>query len=289
VADTFPSFASNTAVLDGVKIHYLCGGSGPPVILVHGLGSSAAVEFYYNLESLAGEHQVFAVDLPGFGRSDKPALEYTIELFVRVLRDFMRSLGIAPAAVMGVSMGGRIALAMALDFPGRVRSLIMAASGSGPAARHGAGTVPGLGIGFISELAEKGFEKHIRDELLDSDTYLTDEYRASHPNEARAFYDMASSLYAKWPEFLRLVAARQNFEGTHRLGDLRMPVLIAVGDLDSGGSNHVYQAQQMKERIPSAELRILPGQSHGFFWQAPGETNDWIAEWVLGHAKGAVS
>jgi pimeloyl-ACP methyl ester carboxylesterase len=68
------------------------------------------------------------------------------------------------------------------------------------------------------------------------------------------------------------------------LGDIKVPVLIAVGDKDTGGSNHVYQANAMKSRIPHAEMKMLPGQSHGFFWEAPEETNRWIAEWVLGHA-----
>jgi pimeloyl-ACP methyl ester carboxylesterase len=80
------------------------------------------------------------------------------------------------------------------------------------------------------------------------------------------------------------VAARQNYEGTHRLGEIKAPVLIAVGDRDTGGSNHMYQAQAMKARLPHAELRILPGQTHGFFWEAPQETNAWIADWVLRHA-----
>jgi len=273
----------------GIDMYYETHGSGEPLVLIPSTAFACNVWHPSQVADLSKRLRLIVMDPRGVGRTTHAGGFYTVEQMAYDVVALLDVIGVDSAHVLGHSMGGRIALAMALDFPGRVRSLIMAASGSGPAARHGAGTVPGLGIGFISELAEKGFEKHIRDELLDSDTYLTDEYRASHPNEARAFYDMASSLYAKWPEFLRLVAARQNFEGTHRLGDLRMPVLIAVGDLDSGGSNHVYQAQQMKERIPSAELRILPGQSHGFFWQAPGETNDWIAEWVLGHAKGAVS
>jgi pimeloyl-ACP methyl ester carboxylesterase len=50
------------------------------------------------------------------------------------------------------------------------------------------------------------------------------------------------------------------------------------------GSNHVAQAQVLAKRIPSAEYKVLKGQSHGFFWQAPGETNEWILQWVRNHA-----
>src|SRR6202011_6365133 len=103
MAAQFPSFESRTVTVDGVNIHYVCGGSGTPLVLVHGLGSSAAVEFYYNLEPLAAHHRVIAVDLPGFGQSDKPALEYTIELFVKAVSDLIASEGLTRTAVMGVS------------------------------------------------------------------------------------------------------------------------------------------------------------------------------------------
>jgi pimeloyl-ACP methyl ester carboxylesterase len=60
--------------------------------------------------------------------------------------------------------------------------------------------------------------------------------------------------------------------------------LVVVGDNDVVGSNHVAQAQVLAKRIPKAEYKILKGQSHGFFWQAPEETNAWILQWVGNHA-----
>lgn len=121
----FPSFESRTLTVDGLNIHYFCGGSGSPLVLVHGLGSSAGVEFYFNLEPLAAYHHVLAIDLPGFGRSDKPAVEYTIAVFIKAVRDLMRSESLERAAVMGVSMGGRVALGLALESPEMVERLIL--------------------------------------------------------------------------------------------------------------------------------------------------------------------
>src|SRR2546422_5745359 len=132
----FPSFNSRTVAIDGVNIHYVCGGSGSPLVLVHGLGSSAAVEFYFNLEPLAANHRVLAIDLPGFGHSDKPVLEYTIELFVKAVRDVIASEELERAAVMGVSMGGRVALGLALESPELVERLVLVdAVGVGPPRR----------------------------------------------------------------------------------------------------------------------------------------------------------
>src|SRR2546423_2277300 len=136
MAAPFPSFDSRTVAIDGVNVHYVCGGSGSPLVLVHGLGSSAAVEFYFNLEPLAANHRVLAIDLPGFGHSDKPVLEYTIELFVKAVRDVMASEELARAAVMGVSMGGRVALGLALEWPELVERLVLVdALGVGPPRR----------------------------------------------------------------------------------------------------------------------------------------------------------
>ena len=81
--------------------------------------------------------------------------------------------------------------------------------------------------------------------------------------------------------------ARHNFEGTHRLGDVRAPTLVLIGDHDSGRSNHLAQAEVLAKRIPGAEMRILKGQSHGFFWQATEETNALILDWVKKHAGAA--
>src|SRR5437588_5645862 len=136
MAASFPSFDSRTVTVDGVNLHYLCGGSGSPLVLVHGLGSSAAVEFYYNLEPLVAHHRVVAIDLPGFGQSDKPLLEYTIDLFVKAVSDLMASEGLPRAAVMGVSLGGRVALGLALTSPEQVERLILVdALGVGPPRR----------------------------------------------------------------------------------------------------------------------------------------------------------
>ncbi len=61
--------------------------------------------------------------------------------------------------------------------------------------------------------------------------------------------------------------------------------LVVIGDQDVVGSNHVAQAEVLAKRIPGSEHKILKGQSHGFFWQVPEDTNSWIIAWVLSHAS----
>jgi pimeloyl-ACP methyl ester carboxylesterase len=165
-----------------------------------------------------------------------------------------------------------------------VRSLILAAAGSGPAARGGEECVGGLPYRVVNEMVEFGFEGYVRNEVFDTTTYFTKTYLAQHPDKVEAFWDMVWKHHAKWHPFLRLVMARHAFEATHRLGDIAVPTLVVIGDNDDVGSNHVKQAEALANRIPDAEPRVLEGQSHGFFWQAPEETNAWILDWVARHA-----
>lgn len=90
------------------KIHYYEVGDGPAVILLHGLDLDASF-WVLQIPALARSHRVYAVDMLGFGRSDKPPLEYSIETFVEFLEGFMKKAGIPRATLVGLSLGGWIA------------------------------------------------------------------------------------------------------------------------------------------------------------------------------------
>jgi pimeloyl-ACP methyl ester carboxylesterase len=197
----------------------------------------------------------------------------------------MDHLNIPAAHLLGHSMGGRIALAVAENYPGRVKSLIMAASGSGPASRSGPDCVAGLPYRTVYELVSLGLEGTVRHEICESDAFFTKEYRERHPDKVAAFFQLAWATHAKLSEFIHIIIARHNFEGTHRLGDVRAPTLVVIGDNDSGRSNHLAQAEVLAKRIPGAQMKILKGQSHGFFWQATEETNTLTLDWVKKHAE----
>jgi len=193
-------------------------------------------------------------------------------------------LGIRSAHLFGHSMGGRIALETALNFPGRVKSLIMAASGSGQAPRPGADCVPGLPHWLLTRLVGNGFEQSLREEYTDTSSFFTDDYRKAHPEKMEEFWRMVYPTHAKMDAYLHLITARHTWEATHRLGDVQCPTLVLIGDNDHGRSNHVVQANAMISRMKGATLRILEGQSHGFPWQAAQMTNQVVSDWVAAHA-----
>ncbi|HEY8737560.1 MAG TPA: alpha/beta fold hydrolase [Candidatus Dormibacteraeota bacterium] len=291
MADTFPSFQSRTATLDGVKIHYLCGGLGPPLLLVHGLGSSAAVEFYYNLEALAAHHQVLAVDLPGFGQSDKPPLEYTIDLFVKVLRHFLASLGVERTAVMGVSMGGRVALGLALDAPDCVERLVLVdALGVGqPRAvlAYRLLLTRGLGEFTLSGTARalRGMQPRTIRRFWgwylrrpgSVDTILSDDRISNHRRLLSTPAYRAAYLSA-----LRSIAGTRRLRDgvvvEHRLSELRMPTLLVWGRHD-----HIFpaaHAEAARSRISGSRVEIFEGSGHTPQMEEPDRFNRLVLDFL---------
>ena len=100
-------------------------GAGEPMICIHGLGGTKA-SFLPTVAALADRHRVIALDLPGFGESDKPiAAAYDAPYFARSVTGLMDALDIESAHVVGNSLGGRVAIEVGLLDPGRVRSLVL--------------------------------------------------------------------------------------------------------------------------------------------------------------------
>src|SRR3989441_11636975 len=111
--------------IGALRVHHMHGGRGTAVVFVHGLGSSGYMEWRHTLESIAARHRVFAPDLPGYGRTDKPRARYTVPYFARFVRRYMEDRGLRSAALVGTSLGGRIALEVALEQPKMVRKLVL--------------------------------------------------------------------------------------------------------------------------------------------------------------------
>jgi pimeloyl-ACP methyl ester carboxylesterase len=105
--------------------YWEAGTSGSAVLLLHGIGCSVH-EWESNIEVLAARHRVFALDLLGFGLTDKPAHEnYSLRRLARFILDFMKVKGITRAHLAGNSLGGRLALECAAIAPGQVKSLLL--------------------------------------------------------------------------------------------------------------------------------------------------------------------
>jgi pimeloyl-ACP methyl ester carboxylesterase len=121
-------FVARYLQADGAKIRYIDAGHGPPVIFLHGLCASMYA-WRKNLPAVAAAgFRVIAFDNRGFGLSDKPPAPYDNAAYVRLAVALMDSLRLTDAVLVGHSMGGAIAAHVAIDYPQRVRGLVLVAS-----------------------------------------------------------------------------------------------------------------------------------------------------------------
>jgi pimeloyl-ACP methyl ester carboxylesterase len=110
--------------VDGLRLYVEEHGDGEPLLLIHGLGSSAR-DWQAQVPYFAHRHRVMACDLRGHGRSDKPPGPYAIPQFARDVAVLLRKQDAAPAHVVGLSMGGMVALELAASAPVLLRSLVV--------------------------------------------------------------------------------------------------------------------------------------------------------------------
>jgi pimeloyl-ACP methyl ester carboxylesterase len=110
--------------MNGHTIFYTVKGQGKPLLLIHGYGAGIWV-WEKQIEVLSEWYRVYALDLIGHGFSDRPKIPYTPETYIHCIKDFMDRVGIEKATLIGNSMGGGIAWAMAILFPERVDHLIL--------------------------------------------------------------------------------------------------------------------------------------------------------------------
>ena len=137
--------------INGLPIRYLSAGEGPPLVLLHGAGDNA-LDWRLVMPTLAATHRVYAPDLPGSPDSARPATDYSPAFFERFVVTFVNSLGIGRATYVGNSLGGLIALRLALSEPARVAALVLVDSASLGYAINPAFTsvnFPGLGEAAI--------------------------------------------------------------------------------------------------------------------------------------------
>jgi 4,5:9,10-diseco-3-hydroxy-5,9,17-trioxoandrosta-1(10),2-diene-4-oate hydrolase len=165
----------------GYEMHYLEHGSGPAVVFVHGSGPgvNAYSNFFPNYRAIAAAgYRCVLPDMIGFGWSSKPDdIDYTLELFVPALREFLDLLKIERCVLVGNSLGGAISMKLAIDHPERVEKLIVMGPG-GIEARETYFKMPGIQK-MVSQFVGSGFDRPGLRRLLELLAYdpntITDE------------------------------------------------------------------------------------------------------------------
>lgn len=267
-----------------VTLYYEVHGAGDPVLLIAGTGSSHHAWMVETVPRLQDRFRLIVYDQRGTGRSDKPDIDYSTRMFAQDAAGLLDAIGVAePVHVVGWSMGGRVAQWLALDFPEKVRSLVLAATG--PGSYDDFQPIRGIPLRHALELTELGYEGYRR-HYATSEFMFPKEFAESHPEVMRRVLKRVENDDTPLVCYLRHIIARQQHETFHLLGGIRAPTLVIDGAEDRvvrGTGNHVRSSQVLAERIPNARLVLIPGCAHGFFYQEPGLTHELMADFFRSH------
>lgn len=240
------------------KVHYIDEGSGPAVILIHGFAGST-FSWRRILPDLARTHRVVALDLPGFGFSDRdPALDYGQAAQAERVVALMDLLGIQRATLIGHSMGGAIAERVAAGHPGRVERLVLVAAvnaGEAPGARRrgmAAGPMFALmGVAQRSPSAMYALGRRALARMVHDRAYATEEVM-------RGYIDPL--LLPGTVAAVRKMAAASRDETPVNLAAITAPTLVLSGASDTAIPPE--RGEALAAAIPGARHAAIPEAGH---------------------------
>lgn len=276
---------SGKVKVDDVNLYYELYGEGDPLVLIAGTGISLAPWRVFQVPEFSKHYEVLIYDHRGLGRSDKPDMHYTTRLFGRDCAGLMDALGIKKAHVLGHSMGGRVAQWLALDYPQKIRSLVLSGTGSGKYSEQLEDYPRGVPMDAALEMIEKGYEKYQHDHwgpgFMFSDRFVQD-----HPEVVKTFQDLIVDEVPPLKCYLRHVVARQCHETTAIVDKITAPTLVIVGSKDThegGTGNHVESSEALARQIRNAELVLIEGGRHGYLREMPEKGHPPILEFLRRH------
>ncbi|KAA3614651.1 MAG: alpha/beta hydrolase [Calditrichaeota bacterium] len=269
-------YAVKTAELSGnISLGYVDEGAGETIIFLHGLGSYLPA-WKKNIAALSTNFRTIAVDLPGYGKSSKGVYPFTMEFYADVISEFLQKLNIEKATIAGHSMGGQIAMVMALKYPEQVNRLVLVA----PA-----------GLEPFSEGEKRWFREVMTVPLVK----LTSVHQI-RVNVVSNFYNMPADAEFMVTDRVALRGAKdfdkycytvvKSVEGMvdqpvfDLLEQIDQPTLIIFGENDNlipnpylHGGKTASVAAIGDEKIPTSNLLMIPECGHFAQFEKPDETN----------------
>ena len=269
-----------SADANGQSIAYELTGTGPPLVLIAGTGYPGTTWPPALVSALAEQHAVLTFDHRGTGKTPPSPEPYSTRLFAADVLGLLDALGLEQAHVLGHSMGGRVAQWMALERPDRIRTLVLAATGPGQF-RDDRPVTRGVPVHAAVEIAEKGYERYMREHIRE--TFFTPEFATAHPETVRWLVDAYWSHRPDLENYLRHVVARQEHQTADRLGEIRVPTLVMIGDRDTvamGTGSHTEQSAYLAAHLPDVTVAVVEGAAHGYFWQLPERSAEILLDWT---------
>ena len=251
----------STLAYDDIHQHYEVYGSGEPLFLHHGLTSSCEM-WHPHLPWLTPKYQVILMDARGHGMTTAPAGDdhYSWEIMAADVNRLLEHLGIERAIIGGLSMGGGVSLAFALNYPQKVRALILCDS-AGVGVRSPQMQVTREQMDRQMEererivreygVVEQGYRSIVA--VLAPKAVLEDPVLQEEYIERMSHFSANGSIYAS-----RFVM-RNAVQGVERTKELTMPTLVVIGEEDVG---LLPAAEWLRDTMPNRRYAFLKGVGH---------------------------
>ena len=264
----------------GIKTRYwTAGDKGPILLLIHCFGASVEI-WQHNIEPLAKFYRVYAIDLVGFGRTDKHEGTYTPPLMVQFIDDAMTALNLEKVTLIGLSMGGGLSILYTLRFPHKVDKLVLIDSAG--LGKEIIFSIRLISLPFLGELFTKPSRKmaylFFKPTVLDSNQLkgqFTDIYYElfSLPGAQMAMLKVLRSGCTFFG--LKKNVLNETMMNLHRITS---PTLIIWGKQDV--MLPLKQAYYAKEKIPDSKLHIVEQCGHMPNFEKPDEFNQVVLDFL---------
>lgn len=251
--------------INNISQYYEADGTGRPLVLIHGHTLNLRM-WDSQVPSLVRDHRVIRYDVRGHGRSESPPTGYAYPLYAEDLAALLTYVELERAAIVGMSMGGAIALEFALRYPERVEALVLVSSvldGYEFSQEWNAFWKP-----FAQVIRANGPRAAIEAMWLDHPMFGT--LRRS-PTKFYVFRDLV--LTYAGGEYLAAQPTRlpRTWRQIERLGEITAPALVIAGERDV--ADILAVAGVLAARIPGAEKQVIPDAGHMVNMEQPGAFN----------------
>ncbi|HEY0493560.1 MAG TPA: alpha/beta fold hydrolase [Candidatus Dormibacteraeota bacterium] len=260
------------AISGGASLHYEVAGSGPPVVLIHS-GITDSRSWDQQMEAFARQYRVVRYDMRGFGQSDISHGAYSARADLEAVMD---EVGMPRAALVAVSIGSALAVDFVLEHPERVTALVLVGPGIGGRVRSA--EFAALMADVDRTVDEQGLDAGIEREL---EIWLYGRGRSASqldPAVRAAVFDMDRFNSARIPDDMKALPAAPPAIG--RLGEIRTPTLIIVGDLDV--ADVFDAADRLEAGIEGARRVTMTGTAHVPNMEQPERFNQIVLDFLGG-------
>jgi 3-oxoadipate enol-lactonase len=256
---------------DGIKIAYTLEGQGEPLLLIRGFATSAAM-WYTQVPQLSEHFTVITLDNRDTGNSDRVAKPYTIKDMAGDVIALIEYLDRGAVHLLGISMGGMIAQQVALLRPDLIKCLMLGCTACDSG--RGLTTDPKV-VELFATLPELTDEANVRRSLP---VFFSPQTFKLRPDIIEEFVQKSTAQRPPLETFARHGQAMQGFQVCDQLHRITRPTLIQHGGADL--LLPLFNAEELKERIPGSRLKIYEGLGHLFLMEDPETFNKDVLDFI---------